>query len=59
MADSSECWLNTTSKVSLPPRKIYSYLLPVKDALGLRMLGVYSIPFECGQVDIGQSGQSI
>jgi hypothetical protein len=26
--------------VSLPPRKIYSYFSPVKDALGLRMPGV-------------------
>jgi hypothetical protein len=42
--------------VSLPPRKIYSYFLPAKDALGLIMLGVYSIPYECGWVDIVQSG---
>jgi len=39
--------------------KIYSYLPPVKDALGLRMPGVYSIPCECGKVYIGQSGRSI
>jgi len=45
--------------VSLPPRKICTYLVPVKDALGLRTLGVYSIPRECGQFDIGQSLQSI
>jgi len=42
--------------VSLPPRKFYSYLPLVKDALGLRMPGVYSIPCECGRVDIGHSG---
>jgi predicted GIY-YIG superfamily endonuclease len=31
----------------------------VKDALGLRTSGIYSIPCECGRVYIGQSGQSI
>ena len=45
--------------VSLLARKIYSYLPSVKDVLGLRMLCVYSIPCECGQVCIGQSSQSI
>jgi len=33
--------------VTLPPRKIFSYLPPVKDALGLRTPGIYSIPCEC------------
>jgi hypothetical protein len=42
--------------VVLPPRKIFIYLPPVKDALGLRTLGVYSIPCECSRVYIGQSG---
>jgi hypothetical protein len=32
---------------------------PVKDALGLRTPGIYSIPRECGKVYIGQSGRSI
>jgi hypothetical protein len=41
--------------VAIPPRKIFIYLPPVKDALGLRTLGVYSIPCECGRVYIGQS----
>jgi len=47
--------------VSLPPRKIssYEYFPPVKDALGLRTLGAYSIPCECGRVYIGQSERSI
>ena len=36
-----------------------SYFPPVKDAVGLRTSGVYSIPCECGRVYIGQSGQSI
>jgi hypothetical protein len=41
--------------VALPPRKIFSYFPPVKDSLGLRILGVCSIPCECGRVYIGQS----
>ena len=45
--------------VALPPRKIYSYLPPVKFALGLRTSGVYSMPCECDQVYIGQSGRFI
>jgi hypothetical protein len=45
--------------VALPPRKILSYFPPVKDSLGLRTPGVYSIPCECGRVYIGQSSQSI
>jgi len=40
------------TNVSLPPRKIYNYLPAAKDALGLRMPGVYSIPCECGKVYI-------
>jgi hypothetical protein len=39
--------------VALPPRKIFSYLPPVKDALELRTPGIYSIPCECGKVCIG------
>ena len=45
--------------LSLPPRKIYIYLSPVKDALGIRTPGVYRIPCECGQVYIGQGCRSI
>jgi hypothetical protein len=45
--------------VGLPPRKISSFLRPVKDDLGLRTPGVYSIPCECGRVYIGQTGRSI
>ena len=45
--------------IALPPKKISSYLSPVKDALGLRTLGIYRIPCECGKVNIGQSGRSI
>jgi hypothetical protein len=42
--------------VALPPRKVFSYLPQVKDALGLRILGIYRIPCECSRVYIGQSG---
>jgi hypothetical protein len=45
--------------VTLPPRQIFSYLPTVKDALGIRTPGVYSIPCKCGRVYIGQSGRSI
>jgi hypothetical protein len=37
-----------------PPRKISSYLPPVKDELGLKTPGIYRIPCECGKVYIGQ-----
>ena len=43
----------------MPLRKIYSHLPPVKDALGLRMPTVYSIPCECAKVYIEQSGRFI
>ena len=36
--------------LALPPRKIFSYFPPVKDSLGLRTPGVYSIPCECSRV---------
>jgi hypothetical protein len=45
--------------VALPPRKIFSYLPPVKDALGIRTPGIYRIPRECGRVYTGQSGRFI
>jgi hypothetical protein len=32
--------------VTLLPRKVFSYLPPVKDALGLRTPGIYRIPCE-------------
>jgi len=44
---------------ALPPRKISTYFPPVKAALGLRTPWVYSIPCECGEVYIGQSGRPI
>jgi hypothetical protein len=45
--------------VALPPRKIASYLTQVKETLGVRTPGIYSIPCECGKVYIGQSGRTI
>jgi hypothetical protein len=46
--------------IALPPKKkIFSYLPPVKDALGLRTPEIYSIPCECGKVFIGRSSRSI
>jgi len=45
--------------VALPPRKIASYVPPVKDALGLKTPGIYRIPCECRKVYIEQSGRSI
>ena len=39
-------------------QKIFSYLPPIKDALGLRTPGIYSISCKCGRVYIGQSSQS-
>jgi hypothetical protein len=42
--------------VGLLPRKIANFLQPMKDDLGLKTPGVYSIPCECGQVYIGQTG---
>jgi hypothetical protein len=45
--------------VALPPRRIFSYLPPFKDALRLRTPSIYSIPCESGRVYIGQSGRAI
>jgi hypothetical protein len=45
--------------VGWPLRKTSSFLCPVKDDLELRSPGVYSIPCECGQVYLGQTGRSI
>jgi hypothetical protein len=51
--------LHNIKSVGLPPRKLSGFLWPVKDDLGLRTPGVYSIPCECGQVYIGQTGHSV
>jgi hypothetical protein len=43
---------HNSKSVGLPLRKISSFLHPVKDDLGLRTPGVYSISCECGQAYI-------
>jgi hypothetical protein len=50
---------HNTKSVALRPRKIFSHFPPVKDALRLRTLGIYSISCECGRVYTGQSGRSV
>jgi hypothetical protein len=45
--------------VGLPPRKIARLLPPVTEDLRLKTPGVYSIPCECGQIYIGQTGRSV
>ena len=53
-------WPNTTSELSpYHLQKISSYFPTIKDALGLRTSGIYSIPCECGRVCIRQRGRSI
>jgi hypothetical protein len=38
------------------PRKLSSFLQPIKDDPILKMPSVYSIPCKCGEVHIGQTG---
>ncbi|XP_023707716.1 uncharacterized protein LOC111864596 [Cryptotermes secundus] len=45
--------------VGLPPNKLPSFLQPVKDSLGLRTQGVYSIPCGCSKVYIDLMGLSM
>ena len=59
MGDSAECRPNRTSKLSPYYLGNIQQLSIVKDALGLRTPGVYSIPCECGRVYIGQRRRSI
>jgi hypothetical protein len=44
--------------VSIPAKRSSHMLRPVKDDLGLKVSGVYSIPCQCGEVFIEQTGQS-
>jgi hypothetical protein len=53
-----EMWL-PQQNVGLLPRKISNFFCPIKDSLGLRTPGMYSIPCKCGQVYIGKPGRSI
>jgi hypothetical protein len=48
----SRMWPNTSKVLS-------SFLRPMKDDMGLRTLGVHSIPCGCGKVYIGQTGRSM
>jgi hypothetical protein len=45
--------------VGRPHRKVTSFLWPIKDDLGVKITGVYSIPCECGKVYTGLTGHSI
>jgi hypothetical protein len=45
--------------VGLPPRKLSSFLGPIKDHLALKTPGVYSIPCECRTVYVRQTGCSV
>jgi hypothetical protein len=45
--------------IAMPPTKISNFLPKIKDDLGLRTPGIYSIPCECGKVYIGQTGRTI
>jgi hypothetical protein len=47
------------NSVGLPHMKLSSLLRPVKDHLGLRTSGVYTISCECGRFYIGQTGRSV
>jgi hypothetical protein len=40
--------------VGLPPKKVTRFLRPIKDDLGLKTPGIYSIPCKCGRAYIGQ-----
>jgi hypothetical protein len=44
--------------IAIPPTKISDFLPKIKDDLGLRTPGIYSIPCECGKVYIGQTGRT-
>jgi hypothetical protein len=59
------CFIKLTTQlqgvkcIPLPLKKISNYFPPIKDVVGLRTPGIYSIPYECWKVYIGQSGRSI
>jgi hypothetical protein len=45
--------------VHIPKKKNIHMLRMVKDDLGLKVLGMYQIPCQCGKVYMGQTGRSI
>jgi len=53
-----DVWL-PQQNFGLLPRKISNFVCPVKENLGLRTPGVYSVPCKCGQVYIGKTCRSI
>jgi hypothetical protein len=48
---------HNTRSVALPPRKMFSYFPPVKDALGLRTPVIHSIPCECGRFILDKAAE--
>jgi hypothetical protein len=55
---STGCYPNTTSRQWVSYQESSRFLQPIKDDLALKMPGVYSLPCECGKVNIGQTGSS-
>jgi hypothetical protein len=45
--------------IHVPAKKTCHMLRPVKDDPGLKLLGVYGIPCECGKTYIGQTNRTI
>jgi hypothetical protein len=45
--------------IHIPKKKNIHMLRPIKDDLGLKVLGIYRIPCECGKVYVGQTGRSV
>lgn len=45
--------------IVIRPKKIFNYLPPVKNNLGIKTPRVYFVPCECGQFYTGQSGRSL
>jgi hypothetical protein len=48
-----------TTGVGLPPRRVTSFLQPIKENLSLKIMGAHSIPCECGKVYTEQTGHFI
>jgi hypothetical protein len=45
--------------INVPAKKTCHMLRPVKDDPGLKIPGVYGIPYECGKTYIGQTKRTI
>jgi len=46
-------------RVGMPPSNISTFLHPLADDLRLKTLSIYNIPYECGYMHMGLTGQSI